>query len=286
MQSLREAFRWAEEKGVALGHFNVSDSTQFHAVVDAASELSVPIVIGVSEGERAFIGSDEVCALVRAAEGQGKTVFLNADHTYGVDECKTLIDAGYDSVIFDGAKLPVEENIAKTREVVAHARASGKDVMIEAELGYIGSSSKILEDVPDDVVAAALPSAEDAAAFVKETGIDAFAPAVGNVHGMLKGRKNPALDIGLIARIHGLVSVPLVLHGASGNTDDDIKKAVGAGISMVHVNTEIRVAYRKGIEKALADNPDEVAPYRYLNHGYDAVKSVVMQKLKIFNGIR
>lgn len=285
MKTLREHLKEAQDGGYALGHFNISDSNQLNGIAAAGRELNIPVVIGVSGGEREFVGGRKGVAMVRAASEEfGIDLYFNADHAHTVEECKSAIDQGFDSIIFDGTKLSLEENIAGTKEVVAYARQSGRDVLVEAELGYIGTSSKVLDDVPEDVVLDALPSAEDAKAFVEATGVDALAPAVGNLHGMLKGRNNPSLNIDLIKKMRdALPETSLVLHGGSGLTDADFKAAIKAGMNLVHINTEIRVAYREGIKKALVENPDEVAPYRYLNAGRDEVMRVVLERLKLFS---
>lgn len=284
MKTLRECMQDALTNKYAIGHFNISDSNQLNGIAAAAREVNVPVAIGVSEGEREFVGGRKALAMVRAASEEfGIPLFLNADHAHSVEGCKTAIDIGFDSVIFDGTKLSLEENISHTKEVVAYALASGRDVIVESELGYIGTSSKLLDDVPEDVVLDSLPTPEDAQNFVAETGADALAPAVGNLHGMLKGRSNPSLQIPLIESIRAaLPDTHLVLHGGSGLADNDFTAAIEAGMNMVHINTQIRVAYRKGIEDALAANPEEVAPYRYLNQGRDAVKEVVQARLQLF----
>lgn len=294
MKTLREAVAEAQEKKVAIGHFNVSDSTQFHAIVEAARELGVPVIIGVSEGERKFIGTAEVAALVRAAREKGLSVYTNADHTHSLDDIKEAVEVGFDAVIFDGSKLPFEENIAKTKEAVTYVREQealrqtqgdqNASILIEGEYGYIGSSSKLLDEVPEDVDSV-MTDPEKARQFVEETGIDLFSPAVGNLHGALKDRPNPALNIERVAQIRDVVGVPMVLHGGSGISDDDFRAAIAAGMAIVHINTEIRVAYRKGIEKGLAEAPDDIAPYKYMQPGKDAVKEVVLERLKLFNGI-
>lgn len=286
MMTLKEAMNDARNRGVAVGHFNISDSTQLNGIASAARELSVPVVIGVSEGEGEFVGIAKAEAMVRAvAKEFGINVFINADHAHSVDGCKRAIDAGFDSVIFDGTKLSSEENIEKTREVVEYANASGREVIVEGEVGYIGTSSKLLDDIPDDVVASALPTPQDVVDFIEQTGVTAVAPAVGNLHGMLKGRSNPALNIELIENIRAKTDVGMVLHGGSGITDEDFGKAIKAGMNVIHINTEIRVAYRSGIEEALSANPDEVAPYRYLNSGRDALAKVVLERLKLFSNL-
>ena len=122
---------------------------------------------------------------------------------------------------------------------------------------------------------------EVALRFVSETGVDMLAPSVGNIHGMLKDMPDPRLDIERIAAISQKVQIPLVLHGASGNSDEDIAAAIAAGVAVVHINTEIRVAYRRGIEKGLSETR-EVAPYSYLSYGAGALKEVVTAKLRLF----
>lgn len=286
MKTLKDAMADALEQNVALGHFNISDSNQLNGIAAAARELNVPVIIGVSEGESDFVGLKKMVAMVKAAGDEfGIDIYTNADHTHSIDGCKRAIDAGMDSVIFDGSKLSTEENIASTKEVVAYANDSGREVIVEGEVGYIGTSSKVLDDIPDDVLTDSLPTPEDVKSYVDQTGVLAVAPAVGNLHGMLKGRANPALNIELIKSMRGAVDVGLVLHGGSGLTDTDFRNAIAAGMNVVHINTEIRVAYRKGIEEALASNPDEVAPYRYLNGGRDALQKVVYERLKLFNNL-
>ncbi len=287
--NLNETLKQAKEKGVAVGHFNVSDSTQFNAIVDASLLLKVPVIIGVSEGEEEFLRLENVAALVSAArKARGAQVFLNADHHHSIDACKAAIDVGFDSVIFDGAKLPLEENIKKTKEVVDYARKVGKRegryIVVEAELGYIGSSSKLLDAVPDDVLLESLPSPKEAKDFVEKTGVDALAPAVGNLHGMLKGMSNPKLQIELIEQIRAAIpDTHLVLHGGSGISDDDFKAAIQAGMNCVHINTEIRKAYKEAIESSLAKDPDQIAPYKYLKDAREAVRQRVEERLRLFN---
>ncbi len=286
---LNQVLQKAKESGVATGHFNVSDSTQFNGIVNAALGLRVPVIIGVSEGEESFLRIENVAALVRAArKARGAQVFLNADHHHSVEACKAAIDAGFDSVIFDGVKLPLEENIQKTKEVVEYARKVGEQedryIVVEAELGYIGSSSKLLDAVPDDVLLENLPSPEEAQDFVEKTGVDALAPAVGNLHGMLKGMSNPKLQIELIERIREAIpDTHLVLHGGSGISDDDFKAAIRAGMNCVHINTEIRKAYKEAIESSLAKDPDQIAPYKYLKDAKEAVRRHVEERLRLFN---
>ena len=289
MNSLRDYIADAERKGVAIGHFNISNLEALHAVCAAARELNLPVVIGVSEGERDFVGIHEAAALIRAyREEYNQPVFLNADHTYSVEGVKKVIDAGFDAVIFDGVKLSLEENIAATKECVRYARASGRDVIVEAELGNIGQSSKILDKIPEGVATddKYLTTPEQAKDFVEKTGVDLLAPAVGNMHGMLSKGKNPKLNIERIAEIRKACGVPLVLHGGSGTSDEDFQDAIKAGISTIHINTEIRIAFVEALKKSLKGNKKEIAPYKIMQPTVDAIKEVVKSRLKLFNFIK
>lgn len=288
MKTLREYIKDAEENKVAIGHFNISNLEALHAIFNSAKDLNLPVIIGTSEGEREFVGVHEAVALVKTLrEKYDHPIFLNADHTYSYEGVVEAIDAGYDAVIFDGAKVSHEENIEITKKCVEYARKSGRDVLVEAELGNIGQSSKIIDDVPEGVATSEefLTSVEEAKNFVEKTGIDLLAPAVGNMHGVLKGKANPKIDTERIAQIRKEAGVPLVLHGGSGITDQDFKDSIESGIGIVHINTDIRIAYRDGLKKSLEENPDEIAPYRLLKPALEAVQEKVTDRLKLFNNL-
>ncbi|MEN9647829.1 MAG: hypothetical protein RLY57_633 [Candidatus Parcubacteria bacterium] len=290
MKTLKEYILEAREKGIAVGHFNVSNLEGVYAIADAAQALNVPVIVGVSEGERDFTGVKEIAAVVQTLrEERQQPIFLNADHTYSIDRVKEAVEAGFDAAIFDGAQLGIEENIAKAKGCVDFAheykKLTNREVVIEGELGYIGTSSKVLTEVPEGAAISEenLTKVEDAVRFVKETGVDMLAPAVGNIHGMFAKGKDPALSIPTVKAIADATGVPLVLHGASGNSDADVQAAIKAGVAVVHVNTELRVAYREGLEGALDAKPDEVAPYKYEKVAKEAMQKVVEEKLRIFN---
>lgn len=284
MRTLRESLIDARTRSVAVGHFNVSDSNQLNAVAAAARELSLPVMVGVSEGERQWFGVQQVAAMVRAFQDAGQEIYLNADHTKTLDGIREAIDAGFDEVLFDGSSLAAEENIAHAKEAVALARASGRDVLVEGELGYIGSGSTLLDKIPDGA-GLDKTTPELAARFVAETGVDLLAPSVGNIHGMLKDASVfKHLDIERIAGISAAARVPLVLHGGSGTGAGDFRAAIAAGCAVVHINTEIRVAYRQGIESGLLAS-DEVNPAKYLVGGTETMKRVVTERLALFAGL-
>lgn len=288
-KTLREWIVWADENKVAIGHFNISDSEGFRAVVEGAKTVSdeigkpIPVIIGVSEGERDFIGLDEAVSLVNTAKEDGLPVFLNADHTYSVERAREAVDAGVDSIIIDGASESYEENVDMTRDVANYVRSIDPLIIVEGELGYIGKSSKELDDVPEGVSVDTQTDPEEAKRFVKETGVDLLAPSVGNVHGMVKGG-NPKLNIELIQDIREVAEVPLVLHGGSGISDEEFVEAIEAGVVIIHINTELRKAYKEGVEEGLKS--EEIAPYKFLAEGVEEMKKVVVKKLKLFNGVR
>ena len=288
MLSLREVIAEAESKKVAVGHFNISGSHALWGIFNAARNLNLPVVIGTSEGERDFIGARQAVALVNSLREEfDYPIYLNADHHYSLEKVKEAIDAGYDSVIFDGNKVSHEENVAITKQCVDYARSSGREVLVEAELGNIGQSSKMLESIPKgaEITDEMMTKPEELKEFVKETGVDLIAPAVGNLHGMLKHGANPNLNIERIKELRDVGGVPMVLHGGSGISDSDFVAAIGAGISVVHINTEIRRAYREGIEELLKEKPEEIAPYRFLKKGRDMLEQVVEERLKLFNNL-
>jgi len=288
MKTLKQSVLEAREKKVAIGHFNISNLEAFWGIFRAAQSLDVPVIIGVSEGERDFVGVKQAVALVKSIrEEYDYPIYLNADHTYSFERVKEAIDAGFDSVIIDGAKLSFEENVKLTKQCVEYARSSGREVLVEGELGYIGQSSKILDEIPEGVVLdeSSLTDPVKAKEFVELTGVDMLAPAIGNFHGMLRGGVDPKLNIERVKQIADSTSIPLVLHGGSGNSEDDFKQSIANGIAIVHINTEIRVAYKQGLQIGLSENPDEVAPYKFLKQSVKAVRDVVTDKLRFFNNL-
>src|SRR3989344_1999845 len=252
MKTLRECVKEADEKGVAIGHFNISNLEALHAIYNAAKNVGVPIVIGLSEGEGDFVGAHEAVALIRALrERDNYPIFLNADHHFSFERVK-------------------KEN---------------RDILVEAELGFIGTSSVVLDKIPDGVSEETMTKPEDAKKFVEATGIDMLAPSVGNVHGMVK-TGNPRLHPERVKAIREACGIPLVLHGGSGSMNEDFIACIKSGISTVHINTEIRIAFTNALRKSLADQPDEITPYKYMPPTVEAVQAVVEARLKLFNDIQ
>jgi fructose-bisphosphate aldolase class II len=286
MQGLRDALKQSRNDGVAIGHFNVSDWVLLKAVLESAQELKVPVVVGASEGERKFFGVRQIAAVVKSwREECDCPIFLNADHTHSLANAVEAAKAGFDAIVYDLSALPFEQNVRQTKEAVETLKAINPAILVEGEIGDIGTGSEIHDKAPD--LAAGLTSPAEAKQFVDETGVDILAPAVGNMHGMLKsmvqGQTRKRLDIQRIAEIKNAAGIPLTLHGGSGTDDDDLRKAIAAGINIIHINTELRVAWRHGLEEGLSKQPNEVVPYKILPYAVDAVEKVARSRLKLFN---
>ncbi len=288
MKSLREVLADADARHVAVGHFNISDLGALKAIFAGAQDLGVPVLIGVSEGEREFIGVKNAVRLIRGLrEDYGYPVYLNADHTHSLDKVKEAAEAGFDEVLFDGSKLSFEENAKQTKEAVNTVRSVNQDIVVEGEIGYIGSSSEIVDKRPEESLKLSTP--DEAMWFVKETGVDVLAPAVGNMHGLLKemvtGDAHKKLNQELIAAIKKTCGKFMTLHGGSGTADEDFVAAAKNGMTIIHVSSELRLAWRRGVEGGLK-NPDEIAPYKIVSPAVEGIKKIVIDRLKLFNGIQ
>ncbi|HTW88216.1 MAG TPA: class II fructose-bisphosphate aldolase [Candidatus Binataceae bacterium] len=286
MRKLIEVLKEAQRDRIGVGHFNFSELAAFKAVVESARKLKVPVMVGVSEGERDFVGVRQASALVASVRDEtGLEIFLNADHTHSIGKAEEAARAGFDEIIFDGSSMPVDQNIEQTKKAVEAIKSINPNIVVEGEIGYIGTSSSILEKVPEGL--GALTTPDEAREFVDATGVDILAPAVGNMHGLLKsmvaGTAEKRLDIGRIEALAKSGGVLMTLHGGSGTNDGDFQKAIKAGITIVHVNTELRLAWRRGMDHALTASADEVVPYKILPMVVQEVAEVVEKRLRLFN---
>lgn len=285
MQTLRETIEQFRKEGKALGHFNISDSNQLKAIAEAALLTKLPVVVGLSEGERAFFPLAEVRALVEYYNEQGASIYLNADHTYSIEKVQEALVAGVDSIVVDGAKLPFDGNVMLLTSAVKYARAAGGDVLIEGELGYIGSGSEVIQELPQGAVVTEemMTKPEELKELAQKTGIDLVAPAVGNIHGIVASGQ-PALSISRIAALATASPVPLVLHGGSGSSDEEFVEAVKAGVVMIHINTDLRVLYKDSLTETLETTQD-AAPYKFLTPAVEAMRDYVAGKMRLFANI-
>lgn len=280
---LKEYFQKAKQEKWAIGHFNFSTADQLKAIVEAAAELKSPVMVAVSEGEEKFFGLEQAVAIVKSWQDLGYPVFLNADHHKSWETVSPCIEEGYDTVLIDASKLSYEENIALTKKVVEYARGVDPDMMVEGELGYLRGDSEVQKNVA--ITSADYTKPEQAADFVKRTGVDRLAIVFGNIHGIVTDQEE-RLDLEHFKKIvEAIPKTYLVLHGASGLKDEDVRAAIAAGITNVHINTEIRLAYHDALEKELAKPDESTTPYKFIAPAFSATKELVKKKLELFGSV-
>lgn len=260
----------AQKGGYAVGAFNAENMEMVLAIVEAATELNAPVMIQTTPSTVKYASLDVYAANVRAAAEKAPVpVCVHLDHGSSYELAVGALEAGYTSVMIDGSHETFEDNIAVTCRVVAEAAKKG--VPVEAELGTVGGKE-------DDLEAAdgcTLP--DEAAEFVKRTGVDSLAVAIGTAHGVYKS--TPKLDVPRLAEIRKVVDVPLVLHGASGLTDESIRDCVREGICKVNFATELRIAYTAGVREVLNADEKVFDPKAYGKVARAKVKELVKNRM-------
>ena len=294
-----EMFKKAYDGGYAIGAFNVNNMEIVQGITEACQEEHAPVILQVSKGARAYANHTYLVKLVEAAviECPDIPIALHLDHGPDFDTCKACIDGGFTSVMIDASGKPFQENIEITKKVVEYAHDHG--VVVEAELGTLAG-------VEDEVKVKAEDSSytrpEDVEEFVKATGCDSLAIAIGTSHGAYKFKGEPYLDFERLKVIHNLIpDTPLVLHGASsvlqefvkkcneyggdipgaqGVPEEMIKEATKYGICKVNIDTDLRLAMTAEVRKYIAENPQEFDPRKYLGCGRDAIQAMVQHKIR------
>ncbi len=273
----KELYIKAKAGGYAVGAFNVSTIEAIKGVLDAARELNAPIVIETSEGEMNYMGAKLVADVVRdLATNLTIPVGIHLDHGQSLASVQEVIEAGYTSVHIDASALPYDQNLELTKKIVQYAHERG--ITVEGELGHVGGASEV-HDESAKMEKSTYTDPVKAAEFVRETGIDILASSIGNIHGIYENE--PELDFERLQKI-GEIGIPLSLHGGSGIPEKQVKRAISLGITKVNVNTELRMAYTNTLHKELDANPDEIVPYKYLPEEIEAVKNIVIEKIKMF----
>jgi fructose-bisphosphate aldolase class II len=249
------------------------------AIIETAEEERSPVIVQASQGAIKYAGLDMIVSMVKSlAEKATIPVVLHLDH--GTDYYQNILclRAGFTSLMFDGSKLPFDENVAMARKVVEMAHVC--DVPVEAEIGQIGKMDASDEPgVARERIKEFMADPEEAARFVKMTEIDSLAAAVGTIHGCQE--QIAQLDIPRIEKIRDLTGVPLVLHGASGASDEEIRKGIAAGISKINIDTRIRMAFTKAARDFLNQNPDEIDPRKILGPAKEAAKEVIRGRIRV-----
>jgi tagatose 1,6-diphosphate aldolase GatY/KbaY len=267
----KEILLQAQQGKYAVGAFNVENMEMAQAVIEAAVELSAPVILQTTPSTLRYAPVEMYSAIVtQLAKEAAVPVALHLDHGSSFNLAKRALEAGYSSVMIDGSKEIFDQNIQLTRQVVETAQKY--HVPVEAELGKVGGKEDDLEAEGD-----AYTDPEQARIFVEQTGVDSLAVAIGTAHGVYRGE--PKLDVGRLREIQAVVDIPLVLHGASGLSDESVKECIQAGICKVNFATELRIAYSDGIKETLADIPETYDPKAYGNNGRERVKNLVKDRM-------
>lgn len=267
----------AQKEGYAIGAFNVENMEMVQAVIEAAEELKSPVIMQTTPSTLKYATPELFYGNVAAvAKSAGVPVAMHLDHGNSFEMAMRAFRAGYTSIMIDGSHSPLEENIEITKSVVKACHASG--VPVEAELGKVGGKEDDLDGGNGGYT-----DPEDAAYFVKETGVDSLAVAIGTAHGVYKGI--PKLDIERLSKIKEVVDIPLVLHGTSGIPDEDVKECIRRGMCKVNYATDLRIAFTEGVKEVLEAAPDTIDPKKYNAKGREKVKEYVMGRMKVCGSV-
>lgn len=263
----------ADREGYAVGAFNVENMEMVMAVIKACEELNSPAILQTTPSTVKYAGLDMYHANVAAAAKAARVpIALHLDHGNSFELAMQALRVGYTSIMIDGSKLDFEENISLSKRVADACRPSG--IPVEAELGKVGGKE---DDMSCDDPGYTDP--DDAVRFVNETGVTSLAVAIGTAHGIYKGE--PKLDVERLSAIRKVVSIPLVLHGASGVPDEAVRDCIRRGISKVNFATELRIAFSNGIKEYLKDDPDVFDPKKYCTVGMKNVTELVKAKILV-----
>ncbi|WP_339060425.1 tagatose bisphosphate family class II aldolase [Tepidibacillus marianensis] len=266
----------AAQKGkYSVPAFNIHNLETVQVVVEAAAELKSPIILAATPSTVKYTGPDYLLAIANVASNRYNIpIALHLDHFEDVDYIKECIDLGYKSAMIDASHDSFEENIRKVKEVVDYAHQFG--VTVEAELGRLGGQEDdLIVDEKDSI----FTDPNKAVEFVKRTNIDSLAVAIGTAHGLYKSE--PKLDFDRLEQIYQLVDVPLVLHGASGIPDKDVKRSIELGITKVNIATELKIPFSNAVKQFFNENPEESDPRKYLTPAKEAMRKVVIEKIKM-----
>ena len=266
----------AKKEGYAVGAFNLNNMEIAQAIIETAEEERAPVILQASQGAIQYAGIDYIAAIARAAAEKATVpVSLHLDHGTDFEQNVQCIRAGFSSIMFDGSRLPLQENINITKKICEIAHIIG--VSVEGEHGQIG---KIGDNITKEQLEKMKANPQEAQEFAEKTKVDALAIAVGNIHGMRT--REAEIDIPRIEKIRKLTNIPLVSHGASGIPDESVKQAIKAGISKINIDTEIRKAFVRGISMVLKENPNEIDPRKILGKAKTEMKEAVREKVRLF----
>jgi fructose-bisphosphate aldolase class II len=280
----RHLMQRTRSQGFAVGAFNIDNQETLIAIAQAAQSLNSPVLVEVSDGEVKALGLQNIRDMVDNYKTQyGIEMYLNLDHSPTVEDCKKAIDAGFEFIHIDISQAnhdaSEDDIIAKTREVVDYAKFTG--ALVESEPHYFGGSSNVhTEGIDYEEIKKTFSTPDGAHSFVEATGIDTFAAAIGNLHGKYPVPKE--LDLELLQQIRDAIPCQISLHGGSGTPLTYFEQAAKIGVSKININSDMRYAFRKTLEKILADHPDEYAVVKLMPEVYGEVQKVVEEKIHAF----
>ena len=267
----------ANEHSFAVPAFNISDWVMFKGIVEISEEKNAPLIVAIHPDEVKHVGPDMIAGIVSRAHRSSVPIAIHWDHGATYDEVLTAIKYGFTSVMIDGSLKPFEENLALTKKVTDSAHVLG--VSVEGELGTIGGNDSYAEAGAAEII---YTDPDDAVTFVEQTGVDSLAIAIGTFHGFYPAHLRPELKLDLLKEIKSRVQIPLVLHGGSGNPDDEIREAARIGINKINISTDIKVAYHNKMREVLGNDPKVREPNAIQPACIDAMKVVAAQKIDLF----
>ncbi|MFA5535993.1 MAG: class II fructose-1,6-bisphosphate aldolase [Bacillota bacterium] len=274
--TLTELMEKAEAGKYAVGAFNCNNMEIVQAIVEAAEEEESPVIVQASQGAIKYAGLAYITAMTKLAAARVSVpVALHLDHGTSFEQVVQCIREGFSSVMIDGSKLALEDNIVLTNKVMEVARSVG--VSVEAELGKIGGTE---DDISVSDREATMTDPQEAKYFVEQTKVDALAVAIGTAHGQYRGI--PELDFERLIKIKELVDIPIVLHGSSGVPDEALRRAVELGVRKINIDTNIREAFVKGVRRVLEENPKEIDPRKILGPAKAEMKAIIREKIRLF----
>jgi fructose-bisphosphate aldolase class II len=280
----RHLMQRSRAQGFAVGAFNIDNQETLIAIARAAQKLNAPVLVEVSDGEVSALGLENIRDMVdNYKEEYGIEMYINLDHSPTVEDCKRAIDAGFEFIHIDisqaNHEATTEEIIEKTKEVVEYAKFTG--ALVESEPHYFGGSSNLhTEEIDYEAIKKTFSTPDGAKSFIDATGIDTFAAAIGNLHGKYPVPKE--LDLELLQQIRDAIGCQISLHGGSGTPLHYFEEAAKIGVSKININSDMRFAFRKTLEKVLAEHPDEYAVVKLMPEVYGAVQTVVEEKIAAF----
>lgn len=276
---LKNLLHHALQEHYAVGAFTTFNMEYTRGLVETAEENQSPIIIMFGTVETDYAGMERLCSIILQEINWSKVpIGLHFDHGNSYEIVIKAITSGFNSVMFDGSHLPYEENVDITREIVRVAHAV--DIAVEAELGLVGGTEGETGIEEPNTETAGLTDPDQALDFVKKTGVDALAVAIGTAHGLY--RRKPTIDIDRLIAIRKKVSVPLVLHGGSDTPEDKLLSSIDHGIAKININSDLKAAFTRSLRSSLSNAPDDIAFEKHLSQATKAMKRVLQQKMELF----